>query len=79
MIGEVHCADEYRCSSATRTRRGSQLVFSLVPRTEDWHYPRYVAWCDRDHAVNAFLPDSVVADEALRQQLSCSEPCVVLY
>jgi hypothetical protein len=24
--------------------------------TEDWH-PRDVAWCDRDHAFNAFLPD----------------------
>ena len=28
--------------------------------TEDWHYPRDVAWCDRDHASNAFLPDSGV-------------------
>lgn len=28
--------------------------------TEDWHYPRDVAWCHRDYAFNAFLPDSGV-------------------
>ena len=28
--------------------------------TEDRHYPRDVAWCERDHAFNAFLPDSGV-------------------
>ena len=28
--------------------------------TEDSHYPRDVAWYDRDLAVNAFLPDSSV-------------------
>ena len=23
--------------------------------TDDWHDPRDVAWCDRDHAFNAFV------------------------